>query len=103
MNIPPPIAFTNLPEGSNSRIGSKGESAHDAPPQRSPTQMFPFGSIANVFVDPHCLPAGRSFPQPSTRWYGLGREFVGETSWADALPPKTAHAAIPAMANVNFK
>src|SRR5262245_27513066 len=67
----------SLPDGSNSRTGSRGEPAQLVPrepkaPQRSMAQIFPSGPTAMPAVEPHFLPPG-NWPQLTPARYGLGR------------------------------
>src|SRR5512141_3021278 len=78
---PPPKLCSNLPDGSNSKMGSSFESAH-APamnpllPHLSATQMWPRLSMATPPVEPKVLPSG-TLNHPLTVRYGFGAELVG--------------------------
>src|SRR5260370_35126971 len=87
---PAPKLFTNLPDESNLRTGSRSDPSQlkgtpgciwDAgtkpcAPQRSSTHTLdPSGSISTALVDPQMRPGG-SFPHPSIQRTGLGPPFV---------------------------
>jgi hypothetical protein len=86
----------SLPEGSNSRIGARLESAQLFAPHLSKTHRLPLVSMVMAFVEPIIRPAG-SLAQTSPARYGLGEEFVGSVlDWARIRVPSMPVAATAA-------
>src|SRR5262245_25926611 len=106
MNIPAPKLFTNLPDASNLRMGSRPDPSHakGSPalncvgganaPQRSATHtLAPSESISTPEVEPQVRPSG-SLAQPSTERYGLGAELVAGV-WAKTRSPIPSRKTSP--------
>src|ERR1019366_6108567 len=78
--------FSNVPDGSNSRMGARFEPAHVFAPHLSATHILPWRSTATPAADPQGLPSG-SFAQSSMVRYGLGWELGSAPASARALTP----------------
>src|ERR1700737_148072 len=100
--MPAPQCFRSLPEVSNSRIGSRLESAQLFTPHRSYAQTFPSGPMSTPAVDPHFLPSGNCAQFVTVR-YGLGKSFAGGLlPAARAFPPEATSIALIDASSVNL-